>query len=65
VGVVTFRGIPPRLNDELKTVASELGVTVGDLARAFLEYGLEAYRSGELELHAHPVRKRFTLFPGE
>jgi len=50
-GKVTYRGIPPELQDELKTVARKIGVTVGEVARAFIEHGLDAYKQDELELN--------------
>jgi len=50
---VTFRGIPRDLRDQLNTVASELGITVSELARFFLEYGLASYVSGTVRV---PIR---------
>lgn len=65
VGVVTYRGIPSELNEALKDVADDLGVLVGDVARAFLEYALDAHERGELELEAKPRAVKFTLYPTE
>jgi len=62
--VATYRGIPPELQREIKEVAAELGVPVGDVARAFLEHGLRAYRDGELTLERHLAVGRWTLYPG-
>ena len=50
--VATYRGIPPELQDRIKAVASELGVNIGDVARRLLEYALDAYDAGDLELQA-------------
>ena len=50
--VATYRGIPPELQDRIKAVASELGVNIGDVARRLLEYALDAYDAGDLELRA-------------
>jgi len=50
--VATYRGIPPELQDYIKTVASEHGLKVGDVARRFLEYAREAHDAGDLELQA-------------
>ena len=63
VGFAGYRGIPPELNDEIKDVAEELGVRVGEVARAFLEYALEAYYRGELQLEPQPRPGKFTLYP--
>jgi hypothetical protein len=65
VGLVAYRGIPASLNAQIKAVAGELGVPVGDVARAFLEYGLEAYRNGALELTPELATGRYTLFSRE
>ena len=62
-GVVTYRGIPPRLNESLKEIARDLGVPVGEVARAFLEYGLEACRKGDLVLKPEAVADKYSLFP--
>ena len=65
VGVATYRGIPKSLNQHIKRVADELGVPVGDVARAFLEYSLENYQAGNLKLAPVLVPGRFTLYPPE
>lgn len=64
-GVVTYRGIPKSLNDKVKTVAAELGVPIGDVVRAFLESGLNDYKSGEINLDPELVTGRYTLFPAK
>ena len=61
--VATYRGIPPALQDRIKAVASEHGVKVGDVARRFLEYALEAYAAGDLQLQAVPETPKRTLYP--
>jgi hypothetical protein len=63
VGVVTYRGIPKPLNERIKTVASELGVPIGDVVRAFLERSLNDYKDGKLNLDPELVTGRYTLFP--
>ena len=63
---VTYRGISPELNNSLKALAAELSVPVGDVVRAFLEYGLEAYRNGDLALSPRPrfsAHRNMTLYP--
>jgi hypothetical protein len=63
-GVVTYRGVPRELNERLKKIAKDLGVPVGEVARKFLEYGLEACRKGDLVLKPKAAGKH-TLFPSE
>jgi len=61
--VVTYRGIPTELQKQLKQVAEEHSVPVGEVARRFLEYGLAAYEAGELTLRPVLVPGRLTLYP--
>ena len=61
--VVTYRGIPAELQGRIKEIAGEHGVKVGELARRLLEYGLDAYESGELQLDAVTVTTKRTLYP--
>jgi len=63
--VVTYRGIPAELHRQIKEIADKKGVPVGEVARAFLEYALEAYQDGDLELSANPVLGKRTLYPGD
>lgn len=60
---VAYRGIPRELHESIKEIADDLGVPVGEVARAFLEYGLEACRRGDLVLQPKPVTGKFSLFP--
>jgi len=62
---VAYRGVPKELHENLKKVANDLGVPVGEVARAFLEYGLEACKRGDLVLQPKPVTGKFSLFPEE
>jgi hypothetical protein len=64
-GFVAYRGIPRKLHESLKEIADDLGVPVGEVARALLEYGLEACRKGDLVLQPKPVTGRYSLFPLE
>ncbi|MBC7251739.1 MAG: hypothetical protein H5T62_15865 [Anaerolineae bacterium] len=61
-GLVAYRGIPRELQEELKQIAQDLGVTVGEIARVFLEYALEKCKSGELVLGVKPVASKYTLY---
>lgn len=66
VGTATYRGIPPALNAEIKEIAHELGVPVGQVARAMLEYALARYHANNgFELTPEPCSDKFTLYPGE
>jgi hypothetical protein len=60
---VTYRGVQRELLVQLQEVASELNVVTDDVARAFLEYGLSAYRDGKLILIPRPWGIRMTLYP--
>ncbi len=62
---VTYRGIPTTLHERLKELAVELSVPVGDIVRAFLEHGLDAYEQGDLTLQPHLRIGKMTLYPGE
>ena len=64
-GVVTYRGVPPELRDQITEIAQAHGVRAGDVARAFLEYGLAAFQDGNLVLAPKLQRGRLTLFPDE
>lgn len=46
----SVRGIPQGLQGEIKKIAMELGVPIGDVARLLLEHGLDAYRAGKLPI---------------
>ena len=60
---VTYRGIPRALSAELKALAEAERVTVSELARLFLEYGLAAHQAGELVIETEPSKaKRSVVF---
>lgn len=61
--MVTYRGIPPELKQAIHAVAQELGITVSEVGRLFLEYSLAAYQSGELEVEVVVVETKKTAFP--
>lgn len=62
---VTYRGVEPKLALKVKTVARDLCVPEGEVARALIEHALCAYERGELDLYPRPdpARMRMTLFP--
>ena len=63
--IATFRGIPKKLHEEIKKTASELGVSPGELARYFLEVGLQQMEKGEDVVTPKFVPGGFTLYPEE
>ena len=65
VNIATFRGIPKKLHETIKTIAGELGVSPGELARYFLETGLARLTSGEEEIQPSFVPGGYTLYPDE
>lgn len=62
---VVYRGVDPKLSLKVKSIASDLFVPAGEVARAVIEYSLRAYEQGDLDLHPrlNPDRLRMTLFP--
>ena len=64
-GQVSYRGIPAELQERLKDIAQAHHVTVGEIARAFLEYGIEAYEAGDLPLKTHAITEKRTLYPDD
>jgi hypothetical protein len=58
-----FRGIPPGLRSAIKEIAISLNVRVDDVARAFLEFGLQCYRKGEIQVQPVLSDGQRTLFP--
>lgn len=65
--VHSYRGIPDAVDEQMKAIAKELKVPVGEIVRVLLEYALNAYNMGELLLNPQPriVRseRNKTLFP--
>ena len=59
----TYRGIPEGLHQEVKEIAGQVGVNVGEVARAFLEHGIKVYRQGRLRLDPVIVETKKTLYP--
>jgi len=64
--VVTYRGIPRGLQERIKEIAGEHKVNIGELARRFLEYALDAYEDGSLVLEPEEKAEiKRTLYPDE
>jgi len=60
----TYR-LPVRLKEQVKAVADEHDVPVGELVLFFLDHGLGAYQRGDLRLDPTPRASGKTLFLGE
>jgi hypothetical protein len=62
---VVYRGVDPQAALQVRQLAEELCVPIGEVARSLLEYGLDAYSHGKLNLdpRPNPERLRMTLFP--
>lgn len=58
-----FRGVSTTLRDAITEIARELSVTASDVARAFLEYALQTYREGHLNIEPILSAGKMTLFP--
>ncbi len=62
---VVYRGVDPKLSLKVKSIADDLLVPAGEVARAVIEYALRGYEQGDMDLHPrpNPLRMRMTLFP--
>lgn len=60
-----YRGVDPKLSLQVKSIAGDLCVPEGEVARAIIEHALRCYELGELDLNPrpNPYRLRMTLFP--
>lgn len=63
--IATFRGIPKKLHESIKTMASDLGVSPGELARYLLEVGLTRVEEGQDVIEPKYVPGGYTLYPEE
>ena len=61
----TYRGVPEALIENIKEIAANLQVNTGDVARAFLEFGINCFEEGEIQLNPKLKAQRMTLFPKE
>ncbi len=61
----TYRPIPPELQAEIKDVANENMVRVGEVARLFLEHALREYKAGRLKLSPQLRASKYTLYPDD
>ena len=51
---VTYRGVPRHAVEWIVEISQSLSVPRDEVVRAFLEYGVALYRSGQLTLFAYP-----------
>lgn len=60
-----FRGVDPKLSLKVKSIAADLSVPAGEVARAVIEHALRAHDRGDFGFHPrpNPYRMRMTLFP--
>ncbi len=60
-----YRGIPAELHAAIVEIAGDLAVPPGDVARKLMEYGLAAYRAGNINFQPVIVGKRRLYVPEE
>lgn len=58
---VSYRGVPREVTQTMKTLSLTLGVTVDDLARAFLHHSWQAWQQGQLTLQPQVHEGRWTI----
>lgn len=57
---VSYR-LPEKVHDDICGLAMDLDVPLGDIVTFLLQYGIEAYRSGKLNLEPQPLTVKMTL----
>lgn len=58
-----YRGVHPRVKEEIKKIARALCVSADEIALAFFQAAIQAVQAGKLELDPQPTTGRMTLFP--
>lgn len=58
-----YRGVHPRVKEEIKKIARALCVSADEIALAFFQAAIQAVQAGKLELNPQPTTGRMTLFP--
>ena len=61
----SYRGIPDAVDREVGRIAVQLHVPKGEVMRALLEYALDAYQAGELQLTPRSNGGRPSLYLGQ
>lgn len=60
--VVTYRGVPAEVQEQVKRLAAEIGVPVGEIARLALERLLADYEAGRVNPEVRIVDTRRSIF---
>jgi hypothetical protein len=62
-----YVNVPTELREQVLALAEHFGVTADEVARAFVEYGIECVDEEKLKLSAqpNPYGRKMTLFPKE
>jgi hypothetical protein len=62
-----YVNVPTELREQVLALAEHLGVTVDEVARAFVEYGIQCMDEEKLKLRVqpNPHGRKMTLFPKE
>ena len=60
---VTYRGVPREYQEWIEELSDSLSVPRDEVVRALLEFGVQQYRCGQLQIYAYPKAQRMTLFP--
>lgn len=60
---VTYRGVPREYQEWIEEISEGLFVPRDEVVRAFLEFGVNQFRGGQLTLCIYPKAQRMTLFP--
>lgn len=58
----SYRGVPAETKAELARVADERAITIGELARFLLEWGLDEQAAGRLEMATYAASQKWSLF---
>ncbi len=58
-----YRGVPAEIRRAVVDIAQENNVPADEVARAFLEYGLQCLQQKRLALNVQPKAQRMTLYP--
>ena len=61
----SYRGIPAAVDRDVSRIAVQLHVPKGEVMRALLEYALDAYQTGELQLTPRNDSGRPSLYLGQ
>ena len=62
---VVYRGVDPQLSLRVKSIAADLDLPAGEVARVLIGFALQAYEQDDLDIHPfiRPNLARRTLYP--